>query len=280
MSTQPANPPLPHYDHPPVVETILGVQFDPIPGLTNAHLGAFWATLDRTEWPSVVDAPPLQSQSEQFSESARWGMGLQIQLTHIPQSRLQTKNSTADRMLQLQNGRFHFNWLGQSGTPYPRYTTVKDGFVSSLEKFMQFTERAGLGKFQPNQWEVTYINHIPQGTVWNSPSDWGFFEPLRSVPMIDNVIQPESFSGEWHFVIPPEAGRLHIAWQHAMQPATDREDREIIQLTMTARGPISSENDPQQNLLAGLNRGHETIVRSFERLMSTDANRYWGLQNA
>jgi hypothetical protein len=39
----------PDYERPPVVETVLGVQFDPLPDLCNAHLGAFWGTLECDE---------------------------------------------------------------------------------------------------------------------------------------------------------------------------------------------------------------------------------------
>lgn len=269
----------PEYERPPVVETILGVQFDAMPGLTNAHLGAFWASLDSTEWISVMDLPPLQSQFERFSESARWVKGLQIQVSQVPQSRLQIKNKTADRMIQVQNGRLHVNWLGDAGGDYPRYAKVKEDFVIALEKFLKFVESARLGEFQPDQWEVTYINHIPRGTVWYSPADWGFFKPLGAVPTIESLIEAESFTGEWHFVIPPEAGRLHVGWQHALKNNSDQTENEIVQLTLTARGPMPSGADPKRNLIEGLDIGHDTIVRTFARLMSTEANTFWGLKN-
>jgi len=45
---------LPDYVNPPVVETILGVQFERLPAFKNAHLGAFWKTLDTREWADVL----------------------------------------------------------------------------------------------------------------------------------------------------------------------------------------------------------------------------------
>ena len=280
MTEQLIRPPLPDYERPPVIETILGVQFQPLPGLTNAHLGAFWATLETQDWSTVADALPLQNQSEQFSEAGKWSKGLTFQLSQVPQSRMQAKNSTGDRMVQVQNGRLHFNWLGESGGPYPRYSAVKAGFCSALERFLEFLDRAELGKFQADQWEVTYINHIPQGTVWQTPADWGFFQLLQSVPTIDGLIAAESFGGEWHFVIPPKAGRLHVGWQHALKTSPDQKEQEIVQLTLTARGPVAVEkSEPRENLLDGLDIGHETIVRSFERLTSKEANRFWGIKN-
>ncbi len=269
--------PLPDYDRPPVVETVLGVQFERLPGFKNGHLGGFWKTLDSENWPMVSDAPPLPPQYEQFTEAARWAKGVQVQLTQVPSSRLQIRNKDGDRMIQLQNGRLHFNWLGEAGGRYPRYKNVREGFAWGLERFAEFLGQENLGDVRPNQWEVTYLNQIPKGTVWNAPDDWGFFGPLGTVPTVEGVADGESFTGEWHFVIPDQRGRLHVQWQHTMKP--DPEKQEIIVLTLTARGPLQ-QNDDAQAILAGLDLGRETIVRSFKAFMNDAANKYWGLKDA
>lgn len=64
--------PPPDYENPPVVETILGMQFDRLPALKNAYLGVFWKTLGQDEWPDVSDAPALEMQFERFTEAAQW----------------------------------------------------------------------------------------------------------------------------------------------------------------------------------------------------------------
>src|SRR5260370_24827746 len=129
--------------------------------------------------------------------------------------RILIKNSEGDRMIQGQNGRLHFNWLGEAGARYPRYPKVREGFATALRSFISFVGEEKLGEIKPNQWEVTYLNHIPKGTVWNTPDDWGFFRPLGAVPTIKEVVQGESFGGEWHFVIPDQREPLHVAWRHA-----------------------------------------------------------------
>jgi uncharacterized protein (TIGR04255 family) len=277
----PGNKPLlPDYTNPPVVETVLGVQFDRLKGFANAHLGAFWRMLDPIEWPAVSDAPPLQPQFERFVEAARWARGLQLQITPIPQGRMQVKNRAGDRMIQVQNGRLHFNWLSVQGNDYPRYEAVRAGFVEQMERFLAYIHEAGLGPFQPNQWEITYINQLPRGGVWNTPADWTFFEPLRGIPTVEGVIEGEDFTGEWHFVIPEKRGRLHIEWQHALRALPNQPECEIIQLTLTARGPVESKEIGLRPILEGLDLGRETIVRSFAGLMSAEANRQWGLKDA
>lgn len=268
---------LPDYGRPPVVETVLGVQFDRLTGFGNAHLGAFWKTLDQSEWPTVSDVPPLPPQFEHFTPEARWVKGLQLQFSQDPSSRLQIKSLAGDRMIQVQNNRLHFNWLGQSGGEYPRYEKVREGFAETLNRFLEFIRKEQLGRFCANQWEVTYLNHIPKGTVWSTPQDWGFFLPLRAVPTIDKLIEGESFSGEWHFVIPEKRGRLHVRWQHAFK--ADDQHRELVVLTLTARGPLEGVNDETQRILEGLDLGRKTIVQTFAKLMSQEANVYWGLQH-
>ena len=47
---------LPDYERPPVVETVLGVQFDSLPKFTNAHLGTFWETQATKPRPSISPA--------------------------------------------------------------------------------------------------------------------------------------------------------------------------------------------------------------------------------
>ena len=81
MPTSTQQPTLADYENPPVVESVLGVQFERLRGFKNAHLGAFWTTLDKKEWPVVADAPPLPPQFERFTESAKWAKGLQIQFS-------------------------------------------------------------------------------------------------------------------------------------------------------------------------------------------------------
>lgn len=268
---------LPDYDNPPVVETVLGVQFRPIPDFSNAHLGAFWQALGQEDWQTVTDLPPLPRQEERFTPEGQWGRRLQLHLTQDPSGRVQIKNREGNRMVQLQNGRLHLNWLGNGGDQYPRYNSVRAEFQDCLSRLRQFAEQQQLGAIEPDQWEVTYVNRIPQSTVWNAPSDWTFFKPLNAIPSVDGLIEAESFSGEWHFLIPDQQGRLHVKWQHAIDAEQDA--GELIRLDLTARGPVKTSDDLESSVLNGIDLGHETIVRSFRVLMSDAANQEWKLKN-
>ena len=268
----------PDYERPPVIETVLGVQFDRLPALSNAYLGLFWNRLDREAWPTVEDAALLPNQRERFGGGARWGAGLQVQLTDDPASRCRIKNRVGDRLIQLQNTRLHLNWIGAKESQYPRHRVMVQEFEETYRRLDRFVTEEGIGGLKPNQWEVTYVNHIPQGSVWRTPADWGFFRLLGDFNTA-SLVRAESFHGEWHWVIPEDRGRLHVEWQHAKHPSSGSEPAEFIRLVLTARGPLEVSSDPLVALIAGLNFGRDVIVTTFRDLLSTEANDYWGLKH-
>lgn len=270
---------LPKFDRPPVVETILGVQFEPLPGFRNTHLGLFWSTLDE-EWKHVTDAAALPPQFERFEREIAWEKaGFQLSFSTDVALREQVRNSANDRMIQFQNGRLHLNWLGEAGGEYPSYGTVRPEFDRKVELFKAFIASNALGEFRPNQWEVTYVNHIPKGSVWNSPDDWGnVFRCLVATPGDPAGASPESFTGEWQYEITPGRGRLHIQLKSGWRKTP--KDEEILLLVFTARGPVNNAGDGAIDLGDGLDLGHETIVRAFADLTTEKAQQFWGRSDA
>lgn len=270
---------LPHYDNPPVVETILGVQFDKLAGLSNAHLGAFWKSLKAEEWPTVADATALPNQTERFTDKAKWSNRLHWEVSQDPAARIQIRSASGDRMIQVQNGRLIINWLGAGGGVYPSYEIVRKEFDKALDQFSSFLAEAGFGELRPNQWEVTYINHIAKGTVWNSPADWKFFELLGSFSDIEGTAHSEDFKGDWSFQIPEKRGRLHISWRIAKSIDATESDSEFIRLNLTARGGIDETQELRESIGQGLDLGRATVVKAFYNLMSNEANEYWEYKN-
>jgi uncharacterized protein (TIGR04255 family) len=275
MSTQP----LPWFDRPPVVETILGVQFDPIKGLTNAHLGSFWSQLGSV-WPKVQDAPKLEPQVEEFSQEQTWApLGARLTFSQDLSSRLQIRNQDENRMIQVQNGRFHYNWFAKSNSDYPRYNVVRPEFDLLWRRFLSFLGSENFKTPSLNQWEVTYVNQLPLGTVWNRPADWGRALPgLLGCNPAEEVARFESFGGQWHYEIPPRRGRLHVQIVHGRR--ADSDAKEIARMDLTARGPIPSDPVDANALGTGLDLGRETIVRMFVALTSQAAHDFWGIHDA
>lgn len=290
-----ANAGLPSFEHPPVVETVLGVQFDRLPKFTNAHLGAFWKwvealkvekwkSLAAEQWDEVLDVPSLDPALEEFGDERAWSaIGAQLKLTQDPSTRLQIRNESRDRMIQIQNGRIHYNWLRQPGAEYPRYEkTIRPAFIEVLKALRTFVANESLGELRLNQWEVTYVNHFPKGSVWNTPNDWaGLFRSLPVSPSSADVACLETFAGAWHYEIPPRRGRLHVEVRHGVSPPPEHE--QALKMKLTARGPMcSGANGNAENGAAecdGLDLGRETIVRMFKNLTSPEAHKHWGLEH-
>ncbi|HVA48908.1 MAG TPA: TIGR04255 family protein [Pirellulales bacterium] len=262
---------LPKFKDPPVVETALSVQFDPVPKFNNTHLGLFLHYLGK-EWANASDAPPLPAQFERFEPVVSWeNMGVQFQLTQEIALRMQARNASNDRMIQLQNGRLSFNWLGDSGIGYPSYDFVRPEFEAAAARLSHFLSEHQLGDLRPNQWEVTYLNHLPMGTVWKDTHEWAApFRHLIASPGSPAGTKAESFGGEWHYEIVPQRGRLHVQLKSAWRKNDGPEA--ILLLVLTARGPAHSDGT---DLLAGLDLGHETIVRAFADLTTEYAQRIW-----
>ena len=234
---------LPSYDAPPVVETILGIQFEPIPGFTNGHLGSFWSYLGgRDAWPHTNDARAIPQEFEWFGEERKWiemDKGIRLGLTTIPTTRLQLRNADRDRMVQIQDGHLYYNWLGQDGGQYVRYEKIKREFDDIIQKFRAFLEIQQLPQMQPNQWEVAHTNHILEGTVWSDASDWiNVFSPDIKFPVHLHYCALETVNDQWVYEITPQRGRLRVQLQHAWK---EPNGHQMLILTLAARGPVNDE---------------------------------------
>jgi uncharacterized protein (TIGR04255 family) len=259
------------YDKPPVVETVMGIQFEPILGFTNGHLGLFWARLGgRKEWPTAKDVPPLGQEFERFGDEQEWAPleTIKFGVSGVPTSRLQLRKSSRDRMIQIQNGKLIYNWIGTEGAEYARYEKVRPEFDAIRKSFEEFLADQELHPMTPNQWEVTYVNHMPKGTVWNDASDWNKVLTFHAVPpMSMNKCRLEDLGGQWSYEIEPRQGRLHMQLRHGWH----LKRVEMLMLNLTARGPFK-----ESDVDAGLNLGHEIIVKTFTELASPEARKYWG----
>lgn len=261
---------LPKYKSPPVIETVLSAQFAPLPNFTNAHAGWYWKNYLDSEWDQVVAAPRIDDHFESFDEK-HWSSEKGISIFTGPQAdRLQIIRSNDHRMIQVQNSRFAYNWRKQQDGEYPSYDKLLPEFKEKFSQFKQFAVDSDNGDLNLNQWEVTYVNHIPKGTLWDSAKDWTSILPTLCVPAL-NVPKQEfdNFRGVWALTIDGNKGRLHIEIKHVRVGGL--EGPEVLVIQFTARGPINSDVD----LFTGFDIGHEAIVRSFTDMTSEECHKLW-----
>ena len=263
---------LPKFDTPPVVETVLSVQFAPLQKFTDAHAGWFWKNYLDSEWSDVQVAPKIDDQFELFGDEMRWGPTGAFRIATGPGSeRIQLIRSDNERMIQIQDTRFIYNWKKQEGS-YPSYDELLPEFQRVFTQFKNFTVEAGFGPLIPNQWEVTYVNHIPKGKLWESVKDWPtIFSALQAPGTNAFELSSEDFRGEWRSIIGGNLGRLYTTLSRG-RVGSDK-GPEIILLQFTARGPTNPEETT--DLQNGFRLGHESIVLSFTEMTSDTAHKHW-----
>lgn len=254
---------LPSFDRPPLIETVLGMQFKPVAGMTTAHLGLFWRSLG-DEWSRAVEAEPVGQMP--VGDSA-------LQAEAILRSslgrRLRLMNDAGSRMVQIENGWLVFNWRRREwNDPYPSFDKLFPEFQKVLDAWHAFLAAEGFPEVRPTLWEITYVNLVVRGTVWNTPEDLSAVLPALLGTAGGSQLGPlTAIEGSWQFPIRESQGNLVVS----VGLVPDDEGHENLRLTQIARGPASDRASLEQ----GLEDGHRAIVHTFADFTSGSAQAYW-----
>lgn len=215
----------------------------------------------------MEEAPRLPDQFERFGEDRKWApMGaLQFSTAQEPQ-RTQIIRSDDTRMIQVQDSRLAYNWKRGQDQKYPSYDATRPEFDDSYRRFKDFVREFELGEIDENQWEVTYVNHLVKGDLWESARDWNTIFPWLTFPQ--DQLEPDTINARWVSVLPENRGRLHTTLNFGR---TSMDGPEAIILELTARGAVSRD----VSLTGGLEIGHAAIVRSFARMTSKQSHDHW-----
>lgn len=252
---------------PPVIEVVCGVQFATPPGLAAAHIGAFWDTV-RSEFPQIVEVMPLSAtveQSDPFAlQSIEFG-GLP------PMRRSWLVTNDGQRLLQVQENRFLFNWKRpEPGGEYPGFDKIRPQFEDFLAKFRNTLRPLGF-ELTFQQFELSYINYLGlMGELDRVPLEDILVDHCRSKAAERFLPNAESFSWRTSYVMPDRMGRLHINASTALTP----ERKPILYLDLTARGVPPR---PEQDRQAWFEMAHEWITQAFvDSTSKTLQNEIWG----
>lgn len=259
---------LPHYERPSVIEVVLGVQFDELSGFQSAHLGSFWESV-KSEYPRTEDKPPL---ANIFEDKPSGELGFDF-LDLPPLRRVFLIHSDNNYLIQVQATRFLHNWRKLQPTDaYPRFVEAEARFRRGWSAFQQFIGKYGLGPIRANQYELSYINHIPirdadmPKMIKNHTHlfSWPDARPDLFLPA------PVSIGMDLKFRLPEKLGFLHVAVKHGrlLQGKT-----EVLILELTARGPAQSDTS---DMAGWFSTAHEWIVRGFTDITTPSAHEMWG----
>lgn len=274
---------LPSYQNPPVVEVVASIQFEPLPNLNVAYLGLLWQRFRKT-FPKVEQKPPIAPVVERLGVRAPLNQ-IQLQLSDgIDVPRLWFVNDAGDELVQVQPDRFIRNWraIPNVGKPYPRYQDhIRPRFIEDYREFQGFLKSELSAQADPNQCEITYINHITPNEHWSSHKDLASVFRGWNSSYSSLVEQPvEAINLRAVHLLNDETGqfvgRLHIIVQSAFKGA-DRPtevDQPIFVLTITARGKPMGEGE--SGFLEFFDAGRKAIVSAFDRITTPEMHRVWG----
>lgn len=259
---------LPEYRTPPVDEVVCGILFEPIEQFLVPHFGLLWQKF-RGEYPRCQHVDPLMPVIENST-----GARPEEIISEVPLPRIWFLHDDG-RIIQVQRDRFLHNWRKLKPTDeYPRYRKVFQMFQSHFSTFQEFLNEHQLGKIMARQYEMTYVNIIPQGEGWDTVEDthkvfpdfcWG----SRKRQFLPN---PTATNWQTSFALPDGAGRLHMN----IQSGRRRSDKHLLfRLEITARG-IGADTS-LNGMERWFNLAHEWIVQGFADYTSMQIQKtVWG----
>ncbi|KPJ58593.1 MAG: hypothetical protein AMJ42_02985 [Deltaproteobacteria bacterium DG_8] len=268
-----SKPSLVNYQNPPVIEVVCGILFKPIVDLLAPHLGLLWERF-RSQYPNSREVPPLAPIIERFDGERQ----VKFELTDVPPlPRIWFIHSNGNGIIQVQRDRFLHNWRKvRPDDEYPRYHKVIKMFRNHFSVFESFLQEYNFDKIAPLQYEMTYINHIPQGQGWETISEIGELFPDFTFRSDQKrfLSQPEEVNWRTSFVLPDQAGRLHATIRQAIEK---KSNRPILLLELTVRG-IGSDRSPE-GMWKWFDLAREWIVYGFADLTGEEVQKkIWKLE--
>lgn len=265
--------PLPEFDNPPVSEVALSVQFQPLAGWRGPHAGLYWARI-AADYPDTEVHPAIGTQIERFGPDFWQTLTTRFEVADPDLARFWFLARPPTHLVQVQRDRFIVNWRKVQGDEdYPRYERIiRPRFVQEWNRFKAFVSELQLGEIDVRQCEVTYVNDVPQGQGWESIAGINHVLSIVAPQQSGQFLPPmETVALSGSFEMPDERGRLHFNVQHRLRTS---DQKEVVQLRLTARGRPNSSSDAE--ILAWMDLGRKWIVQGFVDMTASEAQRLWG----
>ena len=274
---------LPNFDNPPVIEVLLSVQFAELEKFKTVQAGLLWNSVFKNKYHQISEHPRIESSFEVIGKNLTQKTNLEIAIRNTPEvPRLWFISSENKELVQIQPDRFIHNWrkIGE-GENYPRYEQIRKKFFSELRLIRKFSKEENLGKIQPNQCEITYVNHIDtigkESKFWDSLHEvFNFWKKTSKSPIMENGTILNSIEDtiiKFRQPIISETGdflgRLFIS----IEPAITPDKKKILRFVLTVKGP--SEKKTLIGLGEFFDLGREIIVRNFTHLTTDKMHKIW-----
>ena len=249
------------YKNPPINEIVCGVRFAPIEQLQSGHFGILWQKFrpdfSKTEDQNLV-GPVSQ---EDIGNSDK-----------IPLPRIWFIHNKENELIQVQRNRFLYNWRKRRvEDEYPGYKRVAENFEKYLSHFRRFLLEEELGNLDAKEYELTYIDLVPQGQGWENFGDLEKVFPNFLSLTKQGILSTDVMNINWATILslPNSLGQLQIAIRSARRVP---DHHLLLQIEFNA---YSSQ--PYQPMQAWFDAAHKTITELFSNLVSDKIQeKFWG----
>lgn len=249
------------YQNPPINEIVCGIRFDTIKPLQSGHLGLLWQKF-MPDFPNTEDNNLIGLVSgEEFGEP-----------NQFPLPRVWFIHRDENELIQVQRNWFLHNWRKiRPDDEYPGYERIFKNFEDYLSHFQTFLAEENLGSLMPKQYELTYIDLIPQSQGWENPKDLAKVFPnllsgTRQSILLDNVI-----GINWQTILglPNGLGQLMLLIRNAQRLP---DNQQLLQIEFKALS-----NQPYQPMQVWFQAAHSAITQLFSSLVSEEIHeKFWG----
>lgn len=258
------------FERPPVEEVVCGIQFKSLDALVTAHFGQLWNRYKFDGYCGAMDEPILVPQSESF------GMESPSDSQPLPfPPRVWFHKGDGTAIVQVQRDRFLHNWKKSSThTKYPKYHHIKSLSNERLDTFQSCLDENEIGRIQPTQYKITYVNHIAQVKGWETVEDIGDILPSFQWRSPSNKFLPipSNMMIQLSFDLPMALARLHAVARVAYRKS---DHKLMLPLELTLQG---MPNDPSSHeMWDWFDTASEWIVRGFSDLTHDEIQtKIWG----
>lgn len=254
----------PRFEHPPVVETAMGIEFAPIPGLTSymlARLQESWAA----EYSNIQDVPGAPP--SQLVQPVAQPM-FQINFGNVG-PRLWAQNPSTGALVQTQADRLVLNWRADGpGRTYPGYEVLREEYERLWRLFTTFLARNSLTQPSPVFGQYIYVNAVQLTEAESLSAVVALVgSPVEQLPGREIVSRFQSVRDVERSGEHPMGAQIVITGEP--QPLNDR----TISLNVDTHTIFTGA---EAHVLQGIDAAHALSSHTFARIINPAKLESWG----
>ncbi len=244
-----------NFENPPIIELVIGVQFEN--SILNNNLIFEYYQKTKDKYPKIQENTILPSIVEKIEEPTEYN--------YIPgfNARRFFINEIGDRLIQIQPNKLLFNWRKTNDEKeYPNFDRIYHDFIEIYEDLVKF------GDLEPeiNQLELTYFDHISleEFSLDSYYLDdifkfWNLSEQLKHIDCKLVITKPK-INGNLNFKVD--------------SAVTKKDNKKVITTESTCRGKKNEE----QSMKDWFNDSHEILLNFFLDITTDNAKNIWGMK--